>query len=368
MARKSVFAVLGAGNSGFGLAADLAFRGFDIRLFELPQFSAALKPVVDAGGIKIRGIRGQGLAKIALTTTDAEEAIRGADAILCSVPAYAHRSMARVIAPYLRDGDMVVLMPGCTGGAIEVMQTVREMGNSASFIVAEASSFIFACKKDGPDGVWIRGLKQGLPLAALPAKATRRVLERIGAAYPEFAPARNVMDTSLNNVNHPSHPTATLLNVGRIEAMGGDWSFHHEGMTPSVCRLTEAVDKERLAVVAAYGLPQKSLLEMLIEYYGHQGFGGKDLYEAVSTTPVHGAARAPSSVNHRYLTEDVPYGIVPISSFGRVAGVDVPLLEGLATVTGAVAGRDFWTEGRTVESLGLAGKSVSEILDYVEEG
>jgi opine dehydrogenase len=357
---------MGAGNSGFGLAADLALRGFRTRLYELPEFAPAIDAVRDNRRIRIRGIRGEGAALLADVTTDAEHAVRGADVIFVAVPAYGHRRMGQVMAPYLRAGDVVVILPGNFGGALEFVHELRQHGNDAPVIVAEAASFIFACKKDGPDGVWIRGLKQGLPLAALPASATSRVLDRLAPAYAEFAPARNILDVSLNNVNHPIHPPGMLLNLGRIEKFGGDWSFFYEGMTPAVCRLMERLDDERLAVAEACGLPRVSTLEWNIKFYGHQGFGGATLYEALSTTPVHGAARAPSSIDHRYFTEDVPYGLVPIASLGRAVGAPAPVTEAVVAVCSAVTGRDFARDGRTVESLGLGGLTAEQILAYVE--
>ncbi len=366
MGRKPVYAVVGAGNSGLGLAADLGNRGFEVRMFDLEDFAASLQPIALAGGIKLRGARGEGFVPISMVTTDAGKAIGGANAILCSVPAYGHRRIARALAPHLRDGDVVVLMPGCCGGAIEFTQEVRAAGNTSGMVVAEASSFIFACKKEGADGVWIRGVKDRLPLAAFPARSTGMVLERIGPAYPQCTAARNVLETSLNNANHPLHAPAALLNVGRIEFMGGDWSFYHEGMTPAVCRLMEALDRERLAIATAYGLPQLPLLEMITGFYAHQGVAGATLYDTLSKTPVHGAARAPSSVGHRYLTEDVPFGLVPMSSLGQLAGVPTPIMHGVSTVAGAVVGRDFFAEGRTARSLGLAGKTVEQVLEYVE--
>jgi opine dehydrogenase len=364
---SSTFAVMGAGNSGFGLAADLGLRGFRTRLYELPEFASAIDAVRDNRRIRIRGIRGEGTALLADVTTDAEHAVRGADVIFVAVPAYGHRRMAEAMAPHLRGGDVVVIMPGNFGGALEFVHELRRRGNEAPVVVAEAASFIFACKKDGADGVWIRGLKQGLPLAALPASATSGVLGRLASAYPEFAPARNVLDVSLNNVNHPIHPPAILLNLGRIEKFGGDWSFFHEGMTPAVCRLMERLDDERLAVAEACGLPRISTLEWNVKFYGHQGFGGATLHEALSTTPVHGAARAPSSIDHRYFTEDVPYGLVPIASLGRAVGAPAPVTEAVVGVCSAVTGRDFAREGRTVESLGLDGLTAEQILAYVED-
>lgn len=354
MTEAKPIAVFGAGHSGFGLAGDLALRGFEVRLCEHPDFVAAIEPVRRAGGIDVRGVTGEGHAVLALATTDPGAALEGVELAFVVVPAYAHEAMARLLAPHVRIGHTVVLMPGNAGGAFAFRRALLAAGAPA-VPVAEASSFVFACKKDGPGGVWIRGVKRGLPVGVLPAEATDAVMALLHPLYPELAAAGDVLETSLANANHVAHPPALLLNVARIEAQGGDYSFFHEGMTPSVARLTEAIDAERMAVVAALGYQPESTLAQLIRFYGDQGFGGATYYEAVHTTPVHGAARAPGSVDHRYFTEDLPFGLVPLTEIGAAVGVAMPVTRGLIAVVGAVMGTDYRATGRTLERLGLSG-------------
>jgi len=347
-------AILGAGHSGFGLAGDLALRGIDVRLCEHPDFAAAIEPVQRRGGIAVRGIAGEGLAVLGAVTTDAALALDGASIVFVVVPAYAHEAMAAFLAPHLQADQPVVLMPGNAGGALAFHRALLECG-APSVPVAEAASFVFACKKDGPAAVWIRGIKRGLAVGVLPADATNRVMSLLTPLYPDLVAAGDVLETSLSNANHVAHPPALLLNIARIEARGGDYSFFHEGMTPSVARLTDAIDAERMAVVAALGYQPESTLDQLVRFYGDQGFGGSTYYEAVHTTPVHGAARAPTTVDHRYFTEDVPYGLVPVTEIAGAVGVAMPVTRGVISVVGAVMGTDYRATGRTLDRLGLAG-------------
>jgi opine dehydrogenase len=360
-------AVFGAGHSGFGLAGDLALRGFAVRLCEHPDFAAAIEPVLSSGGIAVRGVTGEGRARLALATTDAAAALDGVALAFVVVPAYAHAAMARLLAPHVRPGLAVVLMPGNAGGALAFRHALRA-GGAPPVPVAEASSFVFACKKDGPAGVWIRGVKRGLPVGVLPAEATDAVMALLQPLYPELVAAGDVLETSLANANHVAHPPALLLNVARIEAQGGDFSFFHEGMTPSVARLTEAVDAERMAVVAALGYAPESTLAQLTRFYGDQGFGGATYYEAVHTTPVHGAARAPSSIDHRYFTEDLPFGLVPVAAIGAALGIAMPVTNGLIDVVGALSGTDFRASGRTLEDLGLVGLDAAAMRAFARTG
>ncbi|HEY8418486.1 MAG TPA: NAD/NADP octopine/nopaline dehydrogenase family protein [Limnochordales bacterium] len=361
------FTVVGGGNAGFGLAADLALRGVRVRLFDLPRFEAALAPVRAAGGIRVRGVRGEGLARLEAVTTDPAEALDGSQLVLMAVPAYGQEAMARVLAPHLRPEQTVVLMPGSFGGALVFLRALREFGRDEVPIIAECSSFVFACKKDGPEGVWIRGAKRGLPVAAIPAGDTRAVAAALAEFY-ELEPVANVLFTSLNNINHVAHPAQVLMNAGRIEHMGGDWSFDHEGFTPSVGRVTEAVDAERLAVVRRLGLEPVSLLEWYLRFYGHQGLKGDSLYEITHNSPIWGPARAPDTLEHRYLTEDLPYGLVPIAELGQQLGLEMPVTNSVITLASAALGRDLRREGRSLERVGLAGLEPEEMLRFCETG
>lgn len=366
-ATSAPVAVVGAGHSGFGLAGDLALRGLAVRLCEHPDYAAALDAVRRLGGISVRGVTGGGHAPLALATTDPSVALEGVELVFVVVPAYAHAAMASFLAPHVRPEQAVVLMPGNAGGALAFRRALLAAGAPA-VPVAEASSFVFACKKEGPSGVWIRGVKRGLPVGVLPADATDAVMARLLPLYPYLEAATDVLETSLANANHVAHPPAFLLNVARVEDQGGDYSFFHHGMTPSVARLTEAIDAERLAVVRALGYRPETTLEQLTRFYGDQGFGGATYYEAVHTTPVHGAARAPSSIDHRYFTEDLPYGLVPLVELGAALGIDLPVTRGLIDVVGALSGRDFRAEGRRLADLGLEGMDAAAMRRFVRTG
>lgn len=365
------FTVVGGGNAGFGLAADLALRGQRVRLFDLPEFEQALAPVRAADGIKVRGVRGEGLAQLEAVTTDPGEAVDGSELVLVAVPAYGQETMARVLGPHLRPDQVVVLLPGSFGGALAFLkalrEALRETGPRDVPVIAECSSFVFACKKDGDDGVWIRGAKHDLPVAAIPAGETQRVAAALADFY-SLKPVDNVLFTSLNNINHVAHPAQVLMNAGRIESMGGDWSFDHEGFTPAVGRVTEAVDAERLAVVERLGLEPVSLLDWYIRLYGHQGVKGDNLYEATHNSPIWGPARAPNSLEHRYLTEDLPYGLAPIAELGHALGVPTPVMDSVITLASAALGRDLRREGRTLEHVGLAGLDRDAMIRLCETG
>ena len=146
------------------------------------------------------------------------------------------------------------LHPGRTLGAIEFDKTLHDHGCRADVIVAEAETFIYASRSDGPAQARIFRIKEAVPVAALPATRTPRVLEALAPAYPQFIDGISVLHTGLNNMGAIFHPALTLLNAGRIESTHGDYQFYIDGVTPSVARVLEALDRERVTVAASLGL------------------------------------------------------------------------------------------------------------------
>jgi len=366
LTRKPVFAVLGGGNGGFCMAADLTLRGFKVRLFELPAFAHTIEPVLQKGGIALRGVAGEGFARPALVTTNIEAALAGADVVMVVVPAMGHKAIAQACAPFLQEGQMMALTPGCCGGALEFRHTLRAAGGQENAILAETTSLMYAVKKEGGNGVWARGIKQHLPLAAFPAHHTAAVIERLSSAFPQFAPAANVLETSFGNLNHITHPATMLMNLGFIESRRiKEWFFYTDGYTPGTGRVADQLDVERLAVARAYGLPEIPAVELIRRFYGHQGMAGSNLYEMFNDSPVHRTTRGPRSARSRLISEDIPYGLVPLASFGRLAGAPTPTMDALITLASVVNQTDYRRTGRTVESLGLAGLDVDEIVQLV---
>ncbi|MGD9092572.1 MAG: NAD/NADP octopine/nopaline dehydrogenase family protein [Anaerolineales bacterium] len=368
MNERPVIAVLGAGNGGFCATADLALRGYEVRLYESPSFVHTIEPVVQAGGIALRGILGEGFARPALVSTNIQSTLDGAEIILVIVPANGHKTLAKTCAPYLEEGQVVVLVPGCFGGALEFHRQLHAHGVSEAVIIAETTSLMYAAKKENGYSIWARGLKDYLPFAALPARHTQTALSRLRSLFPQLTPYANVLETSFHNLNHVVHPVAMLLNIGFIESKRiPEWFLYPDGYTPSTGRVGDLLDAERLAIARSYGIEGITVVETLRRYYGHQGIAGENLYELFSDSPVHSPALGPRTTHNRLLSEDIPYGLVPMASFARLAGVPTPLMDSLITLASTINQIDYRQCGRGMEDLGLSGKTPEEIVQYVSK-
>jgi opine dehydrogenase len=358
--------VLGAGNGGCAIAADLVRRGIACTLFELPSFDAVVAPIREAGILRLTGVLGDVTVAAPRVTTDVRVAVEDADVILVAVPAFAQVTFAEACAPFLQDGQVVVLTPGSTGGALAVADVLRQAGRLEGVTVAETLSLPFACRKVDPVHVHVSGVKDDLPIAAFPASANGRVASVLEGVFPAgLALAANVLETSLNNLNAMAHPLPALLNAGWIETTGGDFRFYSDGVSPSVARAMDAADRDRLAVVAALGLPAVPATEWDRRLYG---LVGATTFELNRDSWVHRDIRAPKELRSRYLTEDVPFGLVPIASIARELGVATPAIDLVIDLACLLLGEDLRAEGRTAASLGLAGRTAAQMVTFVEVG
>lgn len=356
--------VLGAGHGGKAMAAELAARDFDVclynRTFDHIEVIAARKRIeltYDDGRICISQLR--------CVTSNIAEALEGTQLIMVVVPASGHYDIAVACAPHLVDGQVIVLNPGRTGGALEFYHTLQTLKCTAEVTIAEAETFLFASRSTGPAEAHIFRQKNSLPVAALPASRTDYVLELLNVIYPPFISAPNILYTSLNNMGAVFHPALMLLNAGWIEATHGSFQFYMEGVTPATARILERLDRERVTVATAMGVKAQSAVEWLARAYSAYG---DNLHEAIHANPGYKGISAPATIRHRYIFEDVPYSLVPIAALGRRFGVDVQGIEAMIDLACIMHGTDYRHRGRSLSRMGLEGFSIDEITRFVEEG
>jgi len=364
-AHKSRFTVIGAGHGGKGMAAHLALMGFPVTLYN--RTVENIVAIQARGGIELKSFEGgpHGFGTLARVTSDLKEALEDAEIIMVVVPSTAHADIARQAAPYLKDGQILMLNPGRTGGALEVAAVLREKGCKVDVTIAEAETLIYASRSDGPAQARIFSIKEAVPVAALPATRTQLVLHALAPAYPEFISGVSVLHTGLNNMGAIFHPALTLLNTGRIETTRGEFQFYIDGVSPSVARVLEVLDRERVTVASSLGIRARTAQEWLQMAYHATG---EDLYEAIHNQPGYYGIQAPPTLQHRYITEDVPMSLVPIAALGARYGVSVRGMESIIRLACIIHRTDYWRRGRTLDKLGIQNWSVSELTRYVMEG
>ena len=351
--------VMGAGPGGMAAAAALARRGFHVHLYNRSQERIA--PILERGGVEIEGDLVGGddaseLVPLALTTTDIAAAMAGIELILIAVPAYGQMPMLEACLPYLKAGQIILLLTG-SAGSLELAQALRAAGHSLDeVLLGETVTLPQSARMVGPGQLRIR-LPSNLRCAAFPGRNTARLMARLGDTL-RLIPKPNVLDPGLNNPNFMIHPAPMLLNYAAVERQDGYLSIMNEGMTPGVLRLLDAVDEEKMALQRALGLD----VVFIDDLYRETG-SGPQVYR-VQGEPFNLRDR----IWERYVTEDVPYGSVLYSSLGRLLEVPTPVNDSLNHLFCVTEEEDYWATGRNAEALGIAGMNREQLLHYLETG
>ncbi len=357
--KPTTIAVLGAGNGGCAIAGDMTLAGHRCRLFEFTEYSANIDAIRASGGIRVTGIARTGFAKLELATTDLAEAVRGADVIMVATVALAHERIARALAPILGADQAMILWPG-SGGTLAVRKVWDELGFEHPGPLAEGVTFPYCCRRlDGPGTVNIHRIDgPNMLFAALPASATRSAIAALAGTYADrVKPAVSVLEPALYNVNIIVHPVGALLNMGRIEYARGEFYMYKEGITPSVKKVIQAMDRERAALLRTLGYKPYTYDEVF-----HDCFN-MSVEEFARTS-----SKGPFSMQDRYVTEDIPMGGALTLSLARKAGVPMPTYECMRHLASLVNDTDFYAGGRTLENLELAGLSLAEFERYLQTG
>ncbi|WP_233495449.1 NAD/NADP-dependent octopine/nopaline dehydrogenase family protein [Rhodosalinus halophilus] len=314
---------------------------------------------------RIRVIDHEGSRDIAVTPTDdIAEAVAAAELILAPTPANAQHDLADRLAPHVSDGQVIYLPPGTFGSYI-MLKRMRDAGCTADIAIAETGTLPWLCRKPDAESVRITTRASRLPTGAFPARLNDHALSVIADAFPgAIEPVEDALSAALMNAGPIIHPPLILMNAGPIEHFDS-WDIHNEGTQPSIRRVHDALDAERIAVREALDyapphFPLRDHYETSDWMYGNLAHDklvdSGDWHEKLDLT------------GHRYMSEDIAQGLAFLVSVGEWLGVPVPVARGLLAIGGAAAGHDWRAEGRTLESIGLSDQSPAEVQTMLREG
>jgi opine dehydrogenase len=348
-------AILGGGHGCYAAAADLSEQGHEVRLWR--RDAAALQPVVDSGCITLKDAQGTREVRIALATADIARVLRGAELIALPTPATAQDDIATLMALHLVDGQVVFLAPG-TFGAWTMSRGVK-----ADVLWAETGTLPYLARKHGPREVNVTIRAVRLPTGVYPAQHEARAIEVIRRAWPSVHGCGDALSGALMNAGPIIHPPLMVMNAAPLQHFP-KWDIHTEGTQPAVRAVTDALDRERIALRQALGFAAPHY--PLADHYGNDQWMYGDAHKKLQKS---GDWREHIDLHtHRYVTEDTELGLAFLASVARWAGVDAPIAQGLLAITGGFLGRDLRRGPRTLEALGLAGLSRDALRQRLFEG
>lgn len=369
--------VIGTGGGGLTIAAELGLAGRPVVLADQPRFGAALEAVDAGGGIELTFRTSltdtsseARLAPVAATSVDPAAATEAAELVIVCIPAFGHEPLAEMLADRWRDGQ-TVLWVGEPGGSFAAVAALRAIDRRVDIAFGDTNTLpYYGALVSGPGMVGAIRKSGGTLVAALPSGRLDHVAGVAAGIWPWVTPAENVWETLLLNFNAIDHVPAMLLNLGAIQQPGGTFTLWGDGGTPGVVNVIEALDDEYLAMRKALGIANETPYE---EYLVGQGLAprkGADLHETLQSSllPTLRFRCGPAALDHRFVSEDVPYSLVLASSLGRELGVDVPVIDSLIVLASVASGRDYATEGKTLAGWGLDGAGVAGLRSAVDQG
>jgi opine dehydrogenase len=336
-------AVLGGGHGAYAAAADLTEQGHEVRHWrrKAAELSSKITLIDEKGS---RPVTVNSAKRI-------EDAVGRAELILIPGPATAQMDIARAMAPHVRDGQVVFLPPG-TFGSYAMAQVVK-----AKLLWAETGTLPWLARKRGPSEVAITIRAVRLPTGVYPATEKDRAITVIRKAFPSVESCGNALSGALMNAGPIIHPPLILMNAGPLEA-SGDYDIHSEGTQPAIRAVTDRLDQERIALREAlgFGAPHYPLKDHYTSDRWMYGDAHKKLVKS-------GDWREPVPLReHRYMTEDVAFGLAFLVSVARWAKVPAPVAEGLLAIAAAILDKDLTQGERTLRALGLADLSREELF------
>lgn len=361
--KKIKVTIVGAGNGGCAIAGDLARKGHDVALLKTSRalHEENFAVVARTGGVRIRGGPRPGFAKISLVTRDFPKAIEHAEVVIVITQSIAHPRLADMVGPHLRGGQTVLVCPGYAGSLLFAQRTV---GRGISY--GEGESLPLDARIGQPGEVHICSENCRNPIGFFPATNSEHKLKQIHALYSNYTLRHNIIESAMHNPNLIVHTVGAIMSIGRIEYSQGEFWMYREAFTPSVWKLVQALDREKLAVLRALGLPEIPFAESF-KFRTYPDLN-MDAMVAFQHYAAEGSPKGPSNVNTRYITEDVPMGLCLMASLGDLCGIQTPIARALIDVASAIGETDYWSLGRTVSNLGFAELCVSELKEYLATG
>ena len=269
-----------------------------------------------------------------------------ADVIIVQTVAGAHRDVAERLKGHLGKNQLIIIFNG-NWGAAEFESVLGAEAREKKTLICETAAQLFLCSSPDINSVNITGIKESVGFAVSDMKWIREACERAVRLFPGLKTAENIIDTSANSSNPVIHGPIAAFNITRLEN-GEDYTLFGTALPEKLIRYIEKADLERCAVIEALGTKATGVLEILNSFWPVKR---ESLRDALKENEAYRDIKGPKTLLHRYIEEDIPYGLVPLSVLGKKLGVPTPYTDSVITGLSLYLGRDFMKEGPSEEAL-----------------
>jgi opine dehydrogenase len=339
-----IFCVIGAGNGGRAFAAYLSSKGHRVKLYN--RSYSRIADIIKKGMIKSSDSL-KGKFAIDTVTQNIEVALQDVDVILVVTPAFAHKAIAKLIAPYLTQDQIILLNPGRTFGTIEFRNTIKDQIGTMPIFIGETQTLLFTSRQLKKNGVQILKIKDSVDFCAFPEKHTFFIYDTLRDVFPQLNPVDDYLEVTLRNIGMLLHPALSLMNSGFMD-IGREFKFYKEGATFHTCEVLEQIQLETNLLFEKLSMPRLSFCDWAKKSYG---VIANCIHEAIQNIIAYKDINAPRELITRYFTEDIPTGLVPISSVAHFLGIKTPTIDSIIQLSSIICGTKFKEIGRDIHKL-----------------
>ncbi len=339
---KKSIAIIGAGNGGCAFACYLVANGHKVTLYSQIDHSKNLKQIIIQGGIIAEGII-KGFFKINTLTNNICEAVSHVDIILFTIPSYAQVNMFQNMLQYLKNGQIIVSMPG--NFASLYYSKINNNFHSKKLLFVDLISLPFGCRLINYGKINIINIKKNMMLGCYTQNTKAKIEKILSNIIPnKLRFCDNVIAVGLNCISAIIHPATALLNTGWIETTKGDFYFYKQGVSKSISKLLEKIDNERISIAKAYNILAPSFLDIVKELY-EQDY--ENIFDFAQNSLVHNTMKVcPNKMTDRYITEEVAYVLIPYLSLAKMKNIATPNIKLIIDIACNINQINYYKEGR----------------------
>ncbi len=339
--------IVGSGNAGTTVAADLTKKGHEVTLLKTSNklHNESFAKLEKDKTVTVNDLDGVYSVRLARVTTDIALAMSDAELIIIYIQTNYHKSIIERLAPHIKDGQVFLVEPGYLSTCYFLDLTDK------SITVIEAESSPIDCRIIAPATVQVLFKNVLNPVGVYPKHnepTAKRIMDELG--YP-YTFTKNVIEAALHNPNLIVHTIGAIFSIPRIEYSKGDYWMYREVFTPHVWNVVEALDGEKMDILEQLGCDRVPYVEACKKRNSLDK--DEDALAVFFDYAQNSSPKGPSVPDSRYITEDVPEGLCLIESLGARLGVKTPTATSLINIASAALKRDFRAEGRNIASLGM---------------
>lgn len=348
-------AIIGTGNSGCAQACKLMEQGHEVSMVKTSQslHNENFEYMCSTGTITCIDHTDGHKRKVfhpSQITRDIPKGLAGADAVLILTQSLQHRSLSPLVAPHLKSGQIVLIIPG-NMGSLEFRK--HAVADDIIFVEAESTPYDARIVTPGEVEILFSNVRNAVSFTE---KTHQQYLSRVNQLFGRHKYLRaNIIESTLHNPNMIVHTVGSIMSASRIEYAKGEFWMYREAFSPSIWNVIAQLDDEKQRVMRHFGCSAIVSYLDACKWRNEEDLS-QDSMAVFQMYAATGGPKGPSTIHTRYIYEDVPMELCLLENLGYYTGEDTPVASALITIASSLLQTDFRTQAY----------SLSELSDYLD--